>query len=103
VNTVTMPTLTAARLVAGHVDRLWDAWANDGDMPGCCPECCGPCAALKDLYDRGELDGLYGAYVDQGFGEMDTWDAEKRQVGRGWLLEAWSVDLGCGHEIGKVR
>jgi hypothetical protein len=46
--------------------------------------------------DAGRLDELYGAYVDQGFGEMSTWDAERRQVGRAWLIEAWGVDLGCG-------
>jgi hypothetical protein len=95
VTTTTMPTLTAARLVAGHVDHLWNQWANDKEVPGCCTECCGPCAALKDLLDRGQLDELYGVYVDQGFGETATWDAEKRQVDRRWLLAAWSFPLGC--------
>lgn len=93
--TTTMSTLTAARLVAGHVDILWDQWAN-GDEGGCCPWCCAPCAALKDLLATGQLDELYGTYVDQGFGEMDTWDAERRQVERTWLTEAWSANLGCG-------
>ena len=99
--TVSMPTLVAARLVAGHVDLLWQAWANGpDDARGCCPVCCGPCSALKDLLDAGLLDELYGTYVDQGFGEMETWDAEKRQVGRKWLLEAWAVDMGCGpHDV----
>lgn len=97
-----MPTLTAARLVAGHVDNLWSQWANDDEVPGCCPLCCGPCAALKDLLDRGQLDELYGVYVDQGFGEMDTWDAERRQVGRDWLRKAWSADATCGHPSTEV-
>jgi hypothetical protein len=93
----TMPTQIAAWLVAGHVDQLWQQWANetDPDMRGCCNRCCGPCAAMKELYDRGELDALYGAYVGRVGGDMETWDAEKRQVGREWLHEAWSVDPGC--------
>jgi hypothetical protein len=93
--TTTMPTLTAAWLVAGHVDNLWQQWANDKEMPGCCPECCGPCAGLKALLDAGQLDDLYGAYVDHVGGEIATWDPVKRQVGRDWLAEAWSVDRGC--------
>lgn len=95
--TTTMPTLTAAFLVAGHVDNLWQQWANDKDVPGCCPECCGPCAGLKDLLDRGQLDELYGAYMAHTGGESETWDAEKRQVGRTWLAEAWSGVDTCEH------
>lgn len=87
----TMPTRVAAWLVAGHVDQLWQQWANDAEVPGCCPECCGPCAGLKALYDTDQLDSLYGAYVDHVGGQMDTWDAAKRQVGRAWLLEEWSL------------
>jgi hypothetical protein len=90
-----MPTLTAAFLVTGHVNNLWSQWANDKEAPGCCPECCAPCGALKDLLDRGQLDELYGAYMDHCGTDSDTWDVDKRQVGREWLLEAWSVDLGC--------
>lgn len=93
--TTTLPTLTAARLVAGHVNMLWQHWANDPEMPGCCPHCCGPCAALKDLYDRGQLDTLYGAYQDSVGGDNEVWDPVLRQVRRGWLLQAWSFDLGC--------
>lgn len=98
----TMPTHVAAWLVAGHVDNLWQQWANDEEVPGCCPQCCGPCAGLKELLDLGLLDELYGAYVDQFGGYMLTWDAAKRQVGRDWLLAAWSVDRGC-HDQHEVR
>lgn len=97
-DTTTMPTRVAAWLVAGHVNNLWSQWANDKDMPGCCPECCGPCAGLKELFELGQLDALYGAYLDMTGGESDTWDAEKQQVGREWLLEAWSVRMGCHDE-----
>lgn len=93
--TTTMPTHVAALLVAGHVNNLWHQWANDKDVPGCCPRCCGPCAALKELFDTGQLDDLYGAYMDRVGGESDTWDPERRTVGRAWLLKAWSVELTC--------
>jgi len=93
--TTTMPTLAAAFLVAGHVGDLWSQWAHDKETPGCCPTCCGPCAALKDLLDRGQLDDLYGVYVDHVGGGHEPWDADKGQVGRDWLTQAWSVDLGC--------
>lgn len=90
-----MPTLVAARLVAGHVNLLWQQWANDEEHPGCCPTCCGPCSALYDLRELGLLDELYGAYADHVGGEMETWDPVARQVRRAWLDEAWGVDLGC--------
>ena len=94
---ITMSTLTAARLVAGHVNHLWQQWADE-DLRGCCNRCCAPCAALKDLYDRGQLDRLYGVYVDHVGDDHSPWDPERRQIDRAWLNRAWTADLGCHEE-----
>ncbi|MEU4558495.1 hypothetical protein AB0F72_08895 [Actinoplanes sp. NPDC023936] len=85
VASTTLPTLTVARLVAAHVNQLWQAWANDAEHPGCCYLCCASCTALKDLYDRGELDALYGVYVHHVGGSWEGWDSARRQVRRDWL------------------
>jgi hypothetical protein len=85
-----MPTIVAAQLVAGHVDILWDEWAAGR---GCCPECCASCGALRDLLESGQLDELYGYYLNHDNGENSAWDNEMHQVGRQWLTEAWSVSL----------
>lgn len=95
--TITLPTLAAARLVAGHVDILWQQTQNgDEDFRGCCPQCCAPCAALKELLATGQLDFLYGEYLASTGGfDTETYDAPMGQVGREWLLKAWSVDRVC--------
>lgn len=82
-----MPTLTAARLVASHVDILWSTWHNEREP--CCQSCCAACAALKDLMDRGQLDRLYSVYLES-TGGMSTlgWDEKNHQVGREWLSQA---------------
>ena len=98
---ITMPTLTAARLVAGSIDHLWQQWAHFKDMPGCCTTCCAPCKALKDFHDDGQLDWLYGVYQDSVGGGHECWDPGRRQIHRKWLTEAWAVDLGC-HEDGAA-
>lgn len=92
---VTLPTLTVARLVAAHVNDLWMTWANDTEWPGCCYNCCASCAALKDLHGKGQLDELCGVYIDHVGGTWSGWDAEKRQAGGDWLTEAWSVGRNC--------
>jgi hypothetical protein len=92
---VLLPVDVAADLIAGHVDLLWNSWANDSERPGCCVECCAPCHALKELLDLGLLDELYGHYIRKaGAGTetgWSTWDPEKHQVGRRWLYEAWGI------------
>jgi hypothetical protein len=94
----TMPTLTAARLVAGHVDLLWGQWVNESE--GCCAHCCAPCAALKDLMDCGLLDDLYRAYMNSASaGLIAVWDYDKDEINRRWLLDAWrSGSADCNHE-----
>lgn len=97
-DTTVLPTDAAAGLVAGHVDQLWQQWANDTEMPGCCPVCCAPCHALKQLLELGLLDELYGVYADHVGGELSTWDPKQRMVRRDWLEQAWSVDRGGCHQ-----
>lgn len=99
----TMPTLTAARLVAGHVDNLWSQWVNEREP--CCPQCCAPCAALHDLMECGLLDRLYLAYLDSVGGRLSaTWDYDKGEINRVWLLEAWKPgSVGCGCPPGFVQ
>lgn len=101
----TMPILTAARLVAGHVNILWSQWANETDpeFKGCCPECCGPCNALRDLLEAGQLDELYGAWLAQDESRSFAWDFANRQVGRDWLAAAWSGDRGCRDQHEESR
>jgi hypothetical protein len=95
--TVELPRQVAGRLVAGHVNILWQHAAS-----GCCPVCCAPCKALKELLDAGQLDDLYGAWVGDDRSGSDIWDPEKRQIRRDWLLNAWNVDLGC-HDRDEPR
>jgi len=98
--TVTIPKEAAALLVAEAVDRLWNQWATCEEHHGCCPKgCCAACYALRKLLDTGQLDELYGWYVDNcgGGGPHATWDYDKRQVNRTWLLEAWSAPMTCDH------
>lgn len=93
--TVILPADLAADLVAGHVDMLWNSWANDSKRPGCCVECCAPCHALKELLDMNRLDELYGHYIRRAGSGVETgwstWDPVKHQVGRRWLYEAWGI------------
>jgi hypothetical protein len=97
VTVTVMPTETAAFLVAGHLHHLW-AQTEDPDWRGCCPECCGPCSALRSLFHRGHLDDLYAAYLALGSGTSELWDPRARRIRRDWLIPAWSVELGCHGE-----
>jgi hypothetical protein len=98
---VAMPIKVAAFLVAGSLHDLW--WqSKDEDLRGCCPECCGPCSALRWLFHHDQLDDLYGAYVGIVGGEHEVWDAAARQVRRDWLIPAWSVRLSCHDEHGEL-
>lgn len=94
-----LSTTTVAYLVANALHHLWSS-TQDPVLPGCCPVCCGPCSALRDLLGLGRLDDLYGEYLAIGDGESQLWDPVARQVRRDWLIPAWSVDLGCRAEHG---
>lgn len=101
---VNLPELPAAMLVAGHLHHLWMAVQDDDpDLAGCCKVCCGPCWALHQLLDTGQLDALMRIYVEHTGGEDGTWDAANGRVDRGLLERAWSVRLGCcGDDDGPI-
>ncbi|MEU8334728.1 hypothetical protein [Micromonospora tulbaghiae] len=81
-STVTMPADVAMLMAAGHLNQLHAADQNEG----CCPVCCGPCAALKTLLDAGQLDDIARGYAAGGW---DVWDTERDQVNRAFLARAW--------------
>lgn len=94
---ITIPYAAAAMLVAEAVDRLWVQWANDEE--GCCTRgCCAACDALYQLRQTGQLDELYGWYVEHcDVGLLATWDYDRAQVNRAWLDEVWSAPMGHKH------
>jgi hypothetical protein len=96
-----MPTQTAAFLAAGCFQHLWDQ-VQDEQSQGCCPECCAPCSGLRALFELGQLDDLYAAYVEIVGGEHGIWDAAAGRVRRDWLIPAWSVVLGCHGVRGEM-
>lgn len=93
-STTAIPTRVAAFLVAGHIHQLWYQ-SQDEDHPGCCPVCCGPCWALRQMLDTGQLDALFRAYIEETGAGDSTWDEAVGRIDRVWLERAWSVDLGC--------
>ncbi len=94
-DTVTLPAEAAMFLVAGHINML----ASADEDEGCCPVCCGPCAALKTLLDAGQLDDIVRTYGSQGW---DWWDAETGQVDRGLLARAWRMTQ-CHNTAGRAQ
>ena len=92
-DTVTLDAQTAARLAAHALNQLWDADQDDEDpeVSGCCPECCGPCVALRQLLDAGQLDDVVRPYVEATGGDWSWW--VNNQVDRDWLTRAWRMTL----------
>lgn len=80
---VAMDAQVAAFLIAGALDDLWYADQEEG----CCPQCCAPCAALKQLLDAGRLDDLVRPYEEQFSSE--TW--LNGEVDRNFLARAWRM------------
>lgn len=90
----TVPTRALVHLVAEAIDRLWVQYVKQG--LGCCPrDCCAGCSALSELYGSGQLDTLYGIYMDEVGANPQTWDDKLRQVRRDWLMAAWAP---TGHQ-----
>jgi hypothetical protein len=81
---VAMLAETAAFLVAGHLSILYRADQEEG----CCPECCAPCAGLKQLLDVGQLDDIARPYYEKE-GSSDIW--VNGQVDREFLKRAWRM------------
>lgn len=95
-STVTMLAETAAFLVAGHLADLYMADQDEG----CCPECCAPCAALKQLLDAGQLDDIARPYYEAGGGQgSDIW--VDGQVDRELLKRAWRMTDCHGKDGGQ--
>lgn len=93
---ITIPYAVAAMLVAEAVERLWGQWANDKE--GCCTRgCCAACAALYQLRATGQLDELYGWFVERCDGPHAAWDSDRGQVDRVWLDRVWSAPMGHKH------
>lgn len=85
-----------AFLTAGALNHLWTMWADD---TSCCTVCCVPCIALKELLNNGQLDELYGVYMQAcESGHDETWDADNKKVRRDWLEQVWSGPREC-HEL----
>lgn len=90
---VTLPARVAELLIADALGALWGA----DETTGCCPACCGPCSALKELLDAGRLDDLVREYGRDCF----WWDEANDRVDREWLTGAWRMtacheeDPGC--------
>jgi hypothetical protein len=96
-----------ADLVAGHLHTLWQQTIADGpeDERGCCPDCCAPCHALRELHRRGRLDGLYRYYMDISDGKRASalWDQERNQLDRAWFDKAWGrMDCGMSHDTDRL-
>lgn len=90
-STVTIDATAAQWLVAGALNLLYPEDPDDGV---CCPVCCGPCAALKQLLDAGQLDDIARGYAEGGW---DWWDETADQVNRARLMRAWRLDC-CGFD-----
>jgi hypothetical protein len=93
---VVVPAQTAAYLVAGHLDFLY----VDDQAEGCCPECCAPCRALKQLLDAGQLDNLARPYYEGEGRDSEVW--LDGRVDREFLNRAWRM-TNCHDEIQIYR
>jgi hypothetical protein len=71
----------AAWLAESALDQLWDARQDDGC---CCPDCCGPCAALEKLLEADQLDALSWWVTDH---------LGRSGVDRDWLRSSWKPGI----------
>lgn len=73
----------AGWLTSFALAKLWEA-TEDPELGGCCPRCCGACAALARLADAGHLDALASLHPD-----VEWMNRRTMQVDRTWLCSAW--------------
>lgn len=87
--TVTIGKKEAAALIAGTLNiHVWDDGTPDDQ--GCCPECCGPCHAVRALLDADQLDDiLRGTYFSVGW---SFWNDDLDQVDRAVLEHGWRME-----------
>lgn len=82
-DTVTLDKMTAAWLTHNAFVHLWYAAQDEG----CCPTCCGVCAGLKDLHQRGMLSDLLRPYEKDGNG----WWSDQGGVDYEAMQAAWRL------------
>lgn len=56
--TAVLDSKVAAHLVAWALDHVWSEMEG-----GCCPVCCGPCGAVQQLLDTGQLAAILDPYA----------------------------------------
>ena len=84
---ITMDRMTAAMFVANALSVHFAGYEDDD---GCCPECCAPCKAVRDLVNSDQLDDiLRGTQFGAGW---DYWDDENDQVNRALLGRTWRME-----------
>lgn len=89
--------LLIAGLINDHLRERWNDGSWDGMPEGAtsfCPECCGPCAALKDYFfaNRGRADadvyakalGASGGYDWQLPNGHINWEIIEQDMAKGW-------------------
>jgi len=89
VETIEVKRGTVAMLADHALTQVWEIDQHpDGD--GCCPQCCAPCAALKQLLDAGLLDDLLRPRM-QPCGSDERWDYTADRVDRAILARVWRM------------
>lgn len=86
--TVVLDALTAAYLVDGALNHLWDAVCAE-KAGGCCPGCCNQCAAVLQLEQTGQLDALVAPFAERFAAGL--WAAGSGRVDRRLLDRAWAA------------
>ncbi len=108
-DTVTLDKNALAMLVDYALVKIWDFDVNDPEKPKCCPDCCGPCNAIRTLLDAGQLDDIVRERMA---GNSLIWDDKRDQVDRALLDRVWRmeechslivVDVGDVEYVANVR
>jgi hypothetical protein len=82
---VTIDAMAAAMLLDFALGQLH----GDNQLDGCCPRCCGPCAAIQKLHDDGQLDDVWRPYAQES--EQDWWDPENGTARWDAIQGAWRL------------
>ena len=86
-------------LIAGAINQaLRTTWDHPENVAACCPNCCGPCAALQWFYanDPGKADAAVASIMhdeSDGYG----WQLTSRGIDWKVMLQIWNRgrDIGC--------
>lgn len=84
-----------AMLAEFALDVLWQS-VGDVHFPGCCPECCAACKALRYLDDEGILDAVLENWSEYDDGTkriknstVDLKYNDDGKIDREWVYAAW--------------